>query len=332
MEPAVESKPLVAVILGGTSPERDISLATGESVLEHFPRDRYEPRRVEIRADGSWEVEGRDPAGPAAAGEWLRGIDLVFPALHGRGGEDGVLQGFLETLGVPYVGSGVSASAIAMDKARTREVLSAQGFLLPAALELRGRDAIPQVDLPIVVKDPTGGSSLDLAVVKDREALLAVVERLLDRPGGRVLIEEYVAGVELTCAVIGNASVGGDLRAFPPVLIRPKSAEWFDYETKYDPDAVDEICPAPVADEVSERVTTLALTAHRTLGCDGITRTDFIVPDDGEPRFLEINTLPGLTAASISPKAAAAAGIGFTELIAMLLDGAREKAGQSARP
>jgi len=325
VEPGL-TKPVVAVLVGGTSPEREISLATGESVLLHFPCDRYEPRRVEILADGRWHRDRGDPVPPIAAGDVLGGIDLVFPALHGRFGEDGTVQGFLETVGLPYVGSGVRASAIAMDKARTREVLGVRGFAMPAAVEVHAGAAVPDVALPAVVKDPTGGSSLDLAVVRTREALERAATKLLDRPGGRALVEAYVPGEELTCAVLGNASVGGDLRAFPPVLIRPLRSEWFDYETKYDPDAVDEICPAPVSPEVSARVVSLATAAHRALRCDGITRTDFIVPEDGEPRFLEINTLPGLTAASISPKAARASGMEFTDLIATLLDLARAKA------
>ena len=314
------------MLLGGTSPERAISLATGESVLAHFPVDRYTPRRIEILADGRWRPEDSDPVSPLSAGEILTGVDVAFPALHGRFGEDGTVQGFLDTVGIPYVGSGVAASALAMDKTRTREVLAAHGFAMPAAREVRTGDPTFPHRLPAVVKDPTGGSSLDLAVVRSEEEFRRAVDALLAPIGGRALIEEYVIGEELTCAVIGNASVGDELRAFPPVLIRPLASEWFDYETKYDPDAVDEICPAPIDPACNERVADLAIRAHRLLGCDGITRTDFIVPADGEPKFLEINTLPGLTAASISPKAARAAGMEFTDLIATLLDLAVEKA------
>jgi len=326
VEPGL-TRPVVAVLCGGTSPERDISLATGASVLDHFPIDRYEPRRIEITADGRWRPEGSDAVPPIAAGETLAGVDLAFPALHGRFGEDGTVQGFLETLGIPYVGSGVGASAMAIDKCRTREILAAHGLAMPAAVEIRAGEPVPAVALPAVVKDPTGGSSLDLAVVKSREDYERAVGNLLARPGGRALVEQYLPGEELTCAVLGNASVGGELRAFPPVLIRPLASEWFDYETKYDPDAVDEICPAPVDPAWIERVAGQATRAHRILGCDGITRTDFIVPGDGMPRFLEINTLPGLTAASISPKAARAVGMEFPELIAALLDLAWAKRG-----
>ena len=322
------SRRVVAVLGGGTSPERGISLMTAKSVRESLPPDEFDSCFVEIGPDGLWSVEGGPPVRAAAAASALHdaGVSVVFPGLHGRYGEDGTIQGFLEVAGFPYVGSGVAASALAMDKCRTREVLAAHGVPLPGGIEFSGEspedaaaEAIRRLSLPAVVKHPTGGSSLEMKLVRDRSECLAALAEMLGSSGGRALVEEFVPGTELTCAVLGNASRGGGLEALPVVLIRPRRATWFDFATKYDPDAVDELCPAPVAAEVRARVADLSLLAHRVLRCDGLTRTDFIVPADGVPRFLELNTLPGLTPASISPKAAAAAGITFPELLRRLV-------------
>jgi D-alanine-D-alanine ligase len=318
----------VAVLAGGPSSERDISLQTGAAVMEHVPRDRIEPMWVEILADGRWAVE---EAAPAPAWEALRefaerGVRVVFPALHGPFGEDGTVQGFLETAGLAYVGSGVGASAIAMDKTRAREVAAAHGVPLPNAVEIGGvtvsealERVLERLAPPVVVKAPVGGSSLEVTIAPDREALAAALDQHLAAPGGRALVEERIPGPEITCAVLGNASVGEEPVALPPILIRPRGSDWFDYATKYDPDGVDEICPAPVPGELVEEIDGLARRVHRAIRADGLTRADFIVPEGGPPRFLEINTLPGLTEVSLCPKAARVAGIEFPELLHRLV-------------
>lgn len=319
----------VAVLAGGTSPEHDVSLETAKAILAHLPPDRYEGFCVEIGRDGRWAVAGADPTRPETAVARLRelGVEVVFPGLHGRYGEDGTVQGFLEVVGLPCVGSGVAASALALDKARCGEVLAAWRIPMPVSTEVRAADSatdraewVAPLGLPAVVKDPTGGSSLDLFVVHTEEERDAAIARLLDRPGGRALVEQYVPGRELTVPVLGNGSLGGPLRVLPAILIRPRRAAFFDYETKYDPEAVDEICPAPVEPEIVKFASSLARRAHAVLRCDGLTRTDFIVPEDGIPRFLEINTLPGLTPASLCPKAAVAAGMTFGDLLGELIE------------
>lgn len=323
------SRARVAVLAGGTSPEHDVSLETAKAVLAHLPPDRYEGIRVEIGLDGRWAVADAEPTRPEIAVARLRELDVavVFPGLHGRYGEDGTVQGFLEVLGLPYVGSRVAASALALDKARTREVLAAWALPMPNGAEIRAatfpverRQRLDALGLPAVVKDPTGGSSLDLFVVRTEAERDTALDRLLSRPGGRALVETYLPGRELTVPVLGNGSLGTALRALPAILIRPRRAAFFDYATKYDPDAVDEICPAPVEPDVLDMASSLARQAHGVLGCDGLTRTDFIVGEDGIPRFLEINTLPGLTPASLCPKAARAAGMSFGDLLGELID------------
>ena len=330
---------VVAVLGGGLSKERGISLKTANEVKSHLPADEFEAFSVEVTADGRFRIENGEPlsAGAALVELAKRDTGVVFPGLHGRWGEDGIVQGFLQAAGFPYVGSGVAASALAMDKARARDVLSLAGIQMADALEIEGLDGsgaaeevLGAFDLPVVVKDPTGGSSLDLYVTRTEAELTDALERLLDAPGARVLVEKFIPGQELTCAVLGNASIGGELEAWPPVLIRPTASDWFDFKTKYDADAVEEICPAPIDPQALALVTEWALTAHRTLRCDGLTRTDFILPDDGVPRFLEINTLPGLTTESICPKAATAVGVSFPELLRRLVNMALDLAAAGA--
>ncbi len=324
----------VAVLYGGPSSEREISRRTAAAVIEALPRDHLTPIPVEVSADTRWSVDGGPFGSAADALEALRarGVRVVFPALHGYWGEDGRIQGFLEVAGLPYVGSGVLASALAMDKARAREVLAAHGMPLPRALEFRGgspaaaaRAVREELGLPAVVKSPVGGSSLEVRIVKEPETLEAEIAARIRAPGGRALVEEYLEGTELTCPVLGNASVGGELTALPLVRIRLVTTESFTTEAKYDPDAVVEECPARVPEDLAERVRELAVLAHRVLGCDGLTRSDFLAPAGGDPRFLELNTLPGLTAASLSPKSAAAAGIPFPELLLRLVRLALER-------
>jgi D-alanine-D-alanine ligase len=327
-------KTRVAVIGGGVSAERTVSLDTARAVRDHLPRDEFEARAVEILPDGTWRVGDARPEAPERAILRLKSARtaVVFIGLHGSLGEDGTIQGFLDVAGLPYVGSGVCASAIGMDKARAREVLSSHGLRVAPGLELSGippTEAVAlvkrQIGLPAVVKDPCGGSSIGVRLAGSDSALRRALREHLGRPGGRVVVEKFIRGRELSVPVIGNASRGGDLEALHPILIRPLGRDFFDFRSKYDPDCVEELCPAPVDPEVIRRVTEGALVAHLALRCDGISRTDFIVPQRGPPVFLEINTLPGLTAASLCPKAAAAAGLPFPELLRKLVRLALEK-------
>lgn len=324
---------MVAVLIGGVSSEREISLVTGRAILDGLPPDEFSTLPVEIGSDGLWAVGDEPPCVPEAAVGRLRavGTDVVFPGLHGRGGEDGSVQGLLETAGLPYVGSGVTASAIAMDKARTRDVVKACGIAMPRALEIIGAEvehAVLQVEsafgLPVVVKDPEGGSSIDVTLATNTRELRDALGSLLFRPAARVLIEEYIRGREFTCAVFGNASVSGPLTVLPPLYVKPITAEWFSFKTKYDSKAFEKVPPMEEDKTILAQVRDASLTVHRVLRCDGLTRTDFLVPVDGLPRFLEINTLPGLTPTSLCPAAAKLAGVSFPELLGLLVNMALE--------
>jgi D-alanine-D-alanine ligase len=277
-----------------------------------------------------------EPVSAAKALERLGadGIAVVFLALHGPFGEDGTVQGFLDVAGIPYTGSGVAASALAMDKANARHVLAASGVPVakgivlareagravdPAAAESR---VLGEIGIPCVVKPNDMGSSVGVSVVKRREDLAEAIPRAFEGTS-RVLVEEFVPGIELTCGVLGNAR-SGSLVALPPTEIRAPEGRFFDYDVKYRAGAAVELTPAPIDAALERRVRELALRAHESLSCRGLARTDFRVRDGREPVALEVNTLPGMTETSLFPQAAAAAGIPFPLLLTRLVELALE--------
>jgi D-alanine-D-alanine ligase len=340
----------VAVLYGGTSSERDVSLITGREVARALAEagDGRGPRRtsaVEIAADGRWIVGGRALA-PSEALRALDGpdrLDAMFLALHGGDGEDGTIQGWLELSGVAFTGSGAQASAVCMDKLAMRGVAQQCGvavapgacftrraWLDPAERErglARLRAASVEND-GWIVKPRSGGSSVATFFVGDAQRLDQAVGAVLET-GDDALIEARVRGVELSCGVLGNRGV--DLVALPPVEIRPASSAFFDYREKYSSDGANELCPPQSVDSDSiARVQSAARLAHEIARCDGYSRTDFIVPERGEPVMLEVNTLPGLTPRSLLPKETAAIGIDYRTLCLMLVASALERWGRSA--
>lgn len=323
----------IAVLGGGVSPEHDVSLRSATLVREALTARGHEVVPVYIDRAGTWTV-GRDRdelAQPAlvAAFELRRKVDVVFPALHGRGGEDGAVQALIEAAGLPCALSGQRASAIGMSKALTRAAFVGSGIpmaraFVPTRREARAltADMLTQrvtaigLRMPWFLKEEDSGSSLGVeridAVAQVEDALMRV--RAL---GDYWLVEEGVPGIELTCAVLGNA--GSRLTAMPPVEIRPRNAKFFDYGAKYDASATEELCPAPSLSAAQRRqVEALACRAHDVLGCRGISRTDMML-HDGEPVVLETNTIPGLTPESLLPKAAKAHGLEFGALLDELL-------------
>ncbi|MGE0452039.1 MAG: D-alanine--D-alanine ligase [Vicinamibacteria bacterium] len=257
-------------------------------------------------------------------------IDVAFLALHGRYGEDGTLQGLLEILGVPYVGSGTLASALAMDKPMAKTVLAAAGIPVPAgalverAAFAREREAVlaaARAWLPAVVKPACEGSSIGMSLVERGEQLGPALQEAF-RFDRRALVEERLAGTEITVGVVGNR----ELQALPVVEIVPKRA-FFDYRAKYDPSLSEEICPARIPPAAAESARDLALRAHRALGCRGLSRSDFILTAERGPVLLELNTMPGMTVNSLLPKAARAAGIAFPDLLERLIALALEPEG-----
>ncbi len=330
----------VAVLMGGRSSEREVSLRSGAAVAAALgeplhAKDRRGPAvltRIEIDSAGHWCLGSeRVEAGVAIAK--LGPDTLYFLALHGGQGENGTLQGLLEAHDRCYTGSGVEASALCMNKHATRLVLQAAGLsVAPAQLVTEQRwNSARSAELSAIarfgasgvsVKPNRGGSSVSTFLVEHADQIPHAVERVL-ATGDSALVEAWVRGTEATCAVLGNAS--GELRALPPVEIVPRGDRFFDYEQKYSDNGADEYCPPRgLSAATSARLTALSLVAHHAAGCDGYSRTDFIVPRDAsgaelEPIVLEINTLPGMTARSLLPRSAASAGFSLRDLCLEIL-------------
>jgi len=325
----VPGKLRVAVLMGGRSSERAISLISGASVADALDREKYEVKAVDVGYIGG------DPAPipaelPVALPEMLpfealtqpARPDVAFIALHGRGGEDGSVQGLLEVLGIPYTGSGVLASALALDKIQSKRVFMQQGIPTAPFLEFDARceksveewdgHALDEIGLPLVVKPAREGSSIGVTIVRAGERLRPAADVALAYDH-RIFAERYLPGMEITAAILGNH----DLQVLPLVEIVP-AGEFYDYERKYTPGATQEIVPARVSEKAAERAREVALAAHRALGCWGWSRVDMRC--DGENVWaLEVNTIPGLTPLSLVPCAAAAAGIPFPELLDRLI-------------
>lgn len=351
-------KTRVLVMMGGPSTEHDVSLASGRMVALALNPAKYEVGALIIRRNGLWEVlkveslqeiepKARDVAVPQdARGLAVAGLghaaaaDLVFVALHGSFGEDGTVQGMLEALDIPYTGSGPLASGLAMDKHKAKELFGLYGLKVPRGLMLTAesvaedagaaaRRCLVEIGLPAVVKPVRGGSSVGASVVDDAAALadaLASAARLDEA----VLVEEALGGVEVTCAVLENEA--GEPEALPLIEIVPPPGTFFDFERKYDPKhGAQEIVPARLPADATAACQEAAVTAHRALGCEGFSRVDMFWTEDG-PVVLELNTIPGMTPNSLLPKAAAAAGIGFGDLVGRLVEQGLRRSRRRHRP
>jgi D-alanine-D-alanine ligase len=316
----------VALLLGGTSGEREVSLASGGNVAELLEAEGFELARI-------------DPAEP----DWWGRLqafapDAVFIALHGRGGEDGSMQGLLELLHLPYTHSGVLASALAMDKERSKAHYRAEGLAVPASVLLRrgptpgeapgeaaGEAALMQsIGLPCVVKPVCDGSSLGVSIVRTASELEAALEKAFAL-GTVVMVEKFVAGLEVTVPVLGNERAW----ALPVIEIIPVN-EFYDYESKYAVGGSEHIIPARINPELTAICQSAAVRAHEALGCRGVSRTDLIIGDDGLPFVIETNTIPGMTGTSLVPESARVAGLEPGVLCRYLLALALE-ASQGAR-
>lgn len=297
-----KAKAVVGVLYGGISPERPISLKSGAAVTRALKARGWTVAEIDV---------GRDlPARLVAAG-----VTHAWLALHGPLGEDGCVQGLLEVMGIPYTGSGVRGSAVAMDKIATKRMLAGSGIPMPADRTWRKGDPFPEgLSFPVMVKTPEGGSTLGIRKCDDPGALEAGLLHCLEF-GAEVLVEQYVGGDEITVAVLDGTPL-------PVVAIVPESG-MFDFEAKYTKGKTRYLVPAPIDAEVARAAQAYARTAYGLLGLRGVARADFIVDPAGTPWFLEINTLPGMTETSLSPMAAAQVGMSFEDLVEHLLRGAK---------
>lgn len=300
----------VALLAGGTSGEREISLASGEGAGEA------------LRSAG-FTVENFDPALKDDLKKLIDGdYDVAFLCLHGKGGEDGRLQGFLETIGLPYTGPGVWSSATAMNKAKSK-LFYLQAGIPTAPFEYLERGAIfdaaaiaESMNGQCVVKPATEGSALGIYIVEGPEEIATAIDAVHEIDD-LVVIEKFIEGTEVTVAVLGNE----DAQALPVIEIVPRG-EFYDFDSKYAPGGSQHICPARLDEETTAYVKELAEKAHRALECTGVSRSDFILDAAGTPWILETNTIPGMTATSLLPDAGRAAGIEFPELCTRLIESA----------
>jgi len=322
----------VAVLLGGRSSEHEISLASARSVLEALDPERYETVQVEIGRDGRWAL-GSGAGGsaaetlpvptaqvPAALGE----VDVVFPVLHGPFGEDGTVQGLLELAGVPYVGAGVLGSALAMDKDVFKAVMRDRGVPVTRNITLRlGQAAENPFGYPVFVKPARLGSSVGITKVLSEEELAPAVE-LAFQHDEKVLVEEFVSGVEVECGVLGNEE---PLASLPGEIVSHgfTGSDWYDFSAKYDEGGMDLVIPPHLPQETIERVQELAVRSFVGGECEGMARVDFFVRDDGEVLLNELNTIPGFTATSVYAKLFEASGIPYAELVDRLVQLALER-------
>jgi D-alanine-D-alanine ligase len=313
----------IAVLCGGRSPEREVSLSSGKNVFQALIKKGYQAEIYDL--DKRFYRDAID-----------RKFDVVFIVLHGSPGEDGSVQGFLELLGIPYVGSGIAASAVGMDKLLTKAVLAANGLPI-ARFEsfcFRGRHGLRiqsqsllkeepkegqfdsslfSVYLPVVVKPARLGSSVGVSIAKDLLELEKAVQMALSHDCC-VIIEEYLKAREIQFGIVGRKKP----LALPSIEIKPKN-EFFDYEAKYTPGAAEEISPAPISEELEFKGRELALAAFKALGCRDFARVDMFLLENGEFVVSEINTIPGMTSNSLVPKEAAALGLSYENLIEMIV-------------
>lgn len=325
----------VLVFFGGMSREHDISLMTGESVIANLPAAGWVPLPCHVHRNGTMSFPPADdlrsqvPAmGLADAVRYISDLapDCVFIGLHGTFGEDGRVQSLCDLMALPYVGADSIGSAVGIDKWASKAVYLASGVPTPEGLMLRDaelddRTAIAnvrsQVGFPMVIKATREGSSFGVAIVRTHEVFEESLARVR-QTSSMVIFERYKRGREFSVPVLEDPETGA-ARTLPIIEIVVHAAEFFDYSTKYDPLAADEICPAPIASDTAARLSAAALKAHGALMLSGYSRTDFIVEGDGAIWALETNTLPGMTDKSLFPKAAAAAGITYPELLDILI-------------
>jgi D-alanine-D-alanine ligase len=353
-------KTRVAVVFGGRSGEHAISCVSAGSVLAHLDRDRFEAIPVGITRDGAWVLGSGDPAAlrvrrgrrlpaveagraialpgdptrgglvllePDRAGELLSAVDVVFPVLHGAFGEDGTVQGLLEMAGIPYVGSGVLASAVGMDKEFAKKLLAAGGLPVGDYVPLRSEVAAftltptqrERLGLPVFVKPARAGSSIGITMVTDWSDLDAAI-KTARRTDPKVLVEAAVPGREIECGVLEfpDGRVEPSLPA--EIRITADNVSWYDFDAKYLDDVCEFDIPAKLDDDVTERVRAMAVAAFRALDCQGLARVDFFVGQDGTLTVNEVNTMPGFTPISMYPRMWAVTGVDYPTLLTTLVD------------
>ncbi|MBL8038481.1 MAG: D-alanine--D-alanine ligase [Nitrospira sp.] len=312
----------IAVLMGGWSSEREISLKTGQAVHQALLRRGYDAVAIDVGDQLYQDLKEQEVA-------------IAFLSLHGPGGEDGLIQGFLETLGIPYTGSGVRASAVGMHKVMTKTLLAAHGVPVPPGTVIRRGDRPSlakilkecKLQLPIVVKPVSQGSTIGVTVVR-RAAQWKEALALAHRYDPEAMVEGYIPGHEATVSILGTAMNGA--KVLPAIeIVAPEG--FYDFSAKYQKGKTQYLCPAPLPTKVLQRIGDLAYRSYDVLGCEGAVRVDFRITPRGQPYVLEINTVPGMTATSLLPMAAAQVGLGYDDLVERILQSALDRAARCAQ-
>jgi len=296
----------VAVIYGGKSREREVSLRSGKGIANALRKKGFDVKEIDyISKDIIHELED---------------IDIAYLALHGKYGEDGRIQGLLDVLEIPYVGSGVLASALAMDKAKSKRVFDYAGIRVAKDVLISNVDRvtidtqeiIDNIGFPAVVKPNQEGSTIGLFIVNSKAELINAIDEAL-KFDSHVLVEEFIDGTEVTVAVFESET---EIKALPIIEIVPKKNKYYDYESKYAPGGSDHIIPARIDENTKNLIMKWAVEAHQQLGCETLSRVDFIIPKDKSlPIILEVNTLPGMTETSLYPDAAKSIGLSYDDMV-----------------
>lgn len=310
--------------MGGTSSEREVSLITGKAIFSAIDRKKYLPSLIEMSKDRNFwllDKNGKQKRKLDLQSKDRKLFNVIFIALHGSPGEDGGVQGMLETLGIKYTGSGVLASALAMNKVFSAQIYFANNLPYPQFLHFKQdgwkRDKATilqnstQLGFPLVIKPVDQGSAVGVSIIKNQDELGKIIDTSL-KNFPWLMAQKFIKGQEATCGVLEEK---GEIIALPPTHILPKAGEFYDYASKYKTGGSAHICPADFGDEINVRIQKLAIMAHKALGCRGMSRTDIFVGDDKNLYILETNTIPGMTPTSLFPEAAGKAGLDFSYVL-----------------
>jgi D-alanine-D-alanine ligase len=316
----------IAVLYGGPSSEREISLVTGKAIFENLDRKKYQPSLIEMTKDNQFVLLNKNKRKVDFIGKDRKTFDMVFIALHGTPGEDGTIQGMFDILGIKYTGPNTLSSALCMNKVYTGLTYYSWHLPHPPFIDITAKNwkkhqsdvlkAInSSVGYPCVIKPVDQGSAVGVSIAKTEDELKKMVGKSL-KQFSWLMAQKFIKGQEATCGVLEK---NDEPLALPPTHILPQAGKFYDYKSKYAAGGSKHICPADFPPEINKQMQAMALTAHKALGCRGMSRTDLFFGDDGQVYIIETNTIPGMTSTSLFPEAAMKAGISFSKMLDLII-------------